>query len=675
MNSALRVTIRILFFFIFSILLHKQNVNAQILDSAESSIMEEMAIENALLPEDTRLEDDEWLQRKETLKKNKINLNTCDANALKQLPLLNEIQIRSFFHYRSTVGSFISIYELQSIPYWDLNTIKKIVPFVDVQTKTVTSNNYRQTLLFRTGWSNNNSIDSAIPSAYWEGSAQRVMIRYTYQNQKWQAGFVAEKDAGEPFKSTLGFDHTSFHAMINKLGPFEKIIVGDYTINAGQGLMQWQNFALGKGAEITNVERAGSALRPYNSSGEFFFYRGIATQWQSPFFTVTAYASQRKLTVTPYEDTLTGKTFFTSINTSGYHRTTLEIEQRNNNTLQSGGFIMQYDNNQFSIGAQALLHNWSMLYQPQKEPYQLPLTGGRRMMNTSVFYDYTWRNYHLFGEASVDKEFNHAILQGALISVDKKVDISLVYRNIQPSYQAIFTNAFITSTNVQNENGLYIGLQIKPITSIRIVAFADRIMYPWLRYQVDAPSNAQDYFIQVEYKPRKTLEWMMRYRKTDNMKNGIIDDKTRLTQIQQDQWRCQLSMDGNLISFLVRCDINQFNQEGNATQTGMSTFFNASLHFPHKPWTLQTQLGYYDIDSYVNRIYSFEQDVLYKNTLTGLWGVGWRFYVNGKYSLNKHITLFAKIGSTQQSTKDDKNPFFRQYKNMLEYTAQAVFSF
>lgn len=675
MSYELRIVYKLILFMLFFVLFSKQNAMAQVLDSIPSSTTEERAVEDALLQADARMDDDEWVQRKENLKKNKINLNTCDANLLRQLPLLNEIQIHSFLQYRLSIGSLISIYELQAVPYWDVNTIKKILPFVDIQTKIIVNNNYRQTLLLRTGWSNNNLIDSSISSTYWQGNAQRAMIRYIYQQQKWQAGFLVEKDAGEPFKGTLGFDHLSFHAMVNKLGPFEKIIIGDYTINAGQGLMQWQNFALGKGAEVMGIERTGLTLRPYNSSGEFFYYTGIATQWHSRFVTVTAYASQRKLTVTPYEDTITGKSFFTSINTSGYHRTALELARRNNNTLQSGGAIVQYENNQFSIGIQAVLHGWSMLYKPREEPYQFPLSGGKYMMNTSLFYNYTWRNYHLFGEAAIDKDFNHAILQGVLISVDKKVDISLLYRNIQPGYQAIFTNAFIASTNVQNENGLYIGLQIKPIAKIRISAFADIITYPWLRYQVDAPSNASDYFVQLEYKPKKTIEWIMRFRKSFAIKNGNIDGPLPLTEVQQDQLRFQVSIDGDPVSYALRFDVNQFKQEGNNTETGMSAFFNASLHFPHKPWSLQTRLGYFDIDSYNNRIFAFEQDVLYKNTLTSVWGAGWRFYVNGKYSLNKHIVLFAKIGSTQQATKNDKNPFLMIYKNIVEYTAQVLFSF
>ena len=664
--------------FILLILCCATNTIAQTKDSIRSSVIEESVLEDALQQEDSRMNDDEWLQRREMLKKNKINLNKCDATVLKQSTLLNDLQIKSFLQYRTTMGKLISIYELQAIPYFDIRTIKKILPFISIE-EIQTQNEikkYHHTLLLRTGWSNNNDvIDATTPSTQWLGSAQRAMIRYTYQQKNWQAGFVVEKDAGEKFTGPTGFDHTSFYASLKKIGSFENVIIGDYTINAGQGLMQWQNFALGKGAEIMSIKRTGATLRPYNSSGEFFYYRGIATQWHHRFITITAFASQRKLSVTSYTDTLTGKTFFSSINTSGYHRTALELERKNNNTLQSSGAIIQYENDHFSMGVQAVSHGWSMLYQPRTEPYQYVLTGGRHMVNVGMFYDYTWRNYHLFGEYVIDKQFNHAILQGALISVNKFVDISLLYRNIQPSYQAIFTNAFIASTNAQNEKGIYAGIQITPNKALRISAFVDMVTYPWLRYQIDAPSTASDYFIQLEYKPSKTLEWLFRFRTNNNIQNGNVDEEQPLVNIKRDQIRCQVSVDNAPISFSMRIDANRYTPENAISQTGISSFFNVSLRFPQKPWSAQIRLGYFDTDSYDTRLFAFENDVLFKNTLSTVWGTGWRFYINGKYNVNKHITLFSKIGSTQRATVNDKNPSLKEYQTFLEYTLQAMVSF
>ena len=49
-----------------------------------------------------------------------LNINQASENDLRELYLLNEIQINDFVQHRNTFGSFLSIYELQSLPSWDM---------------------------------------------------------------------------------------------------------------------------------------------------------------------------------------------------------------------------------------------------------------------------------------------------------------------------------------------------------------------------------------------------------------------------------------------------------------------------------------------------------------------------------------------------------------------------
>src|SRR5205809_2296597 len=74
--------------------------------------------------------DDSYWQQSEHLKKHPLNLNAADANELKELISLTDLQIDNFISYRNLFGSLISIYELQAIPSWDIVTIKKILPYV-----------------------------------------------------------------------------------------------------------------------------------------------------------------------------------------------------------------------------------------------------------------------------------------------------------------------------------------------------------------------------------------------------------------------------------------------------------------------------------------------------------------------------------------------------------------
>ncbi len=68
---------------------------------------------------------------------------------------------------------------------------------------------------------------------------------------------------------------------------------------------------------------------------------------------------------------------------------------------------------------------------------------------------------HVFGEAAIDKNRSKAFIGGLLASLDKTVDASVVYRNIEKSYQALYGNAFTESTYPTNEKGLFSDLSIK----------------------------------------------------------------------------------------------------------------------------------------------------------------------------------------------------------------------
>jgi DNA uptake protein ComE-like DNA-binding protein len=55
-----------------------------------------------------------------------LNLNSALAEELEELNLLSSVQINDLLLHRKAYGKFISIYELQSLEYWDLQTIQLV---------------------------------------------------------------------------------------------------------------------------------------------------------------------------------------------------------------------------------------------------------------------------------------------------------------------------------------------------------------------------------------------------------------------------------------------------------------------------------------------------------------------------------------------------------------------
>ena len=83
----------------------------------------ELEIENGINTDDPTIQNpnDQPLQDRMSL----FNINKINEPELFSLRLLTPIQINQFLLYRKTMGPFINLLELQAIPYWDTQTIKK----------------------------------------------------------------------------------------------------------------------------------------------------------------------------------------------------------------------------------------------------------------------------------------------------------------------------------------------------------------------------------------------------------------------------------------------------------------------------------------------------------------------------------------------------------------------
>lgn len=308
----------------------------------EIPVNTEQQLENLTDADQAETEDDSYLQQLEYFRKNPLNLNTADVNELRDLRILTDLQIENLISYRRLFGKLISIYELQAVPAWDINTIKKLLPFItvtaDVTLTEQLSSRFKDgehSLLFRVSQvlEKAKGFDDGYTGTKYLGSPQRLFFRYryTYKNLL-QYGVVADKDAGEQFfkgAQRNGFDFYSFHLFAKKIGVIQSLAIGDFTVNMGQGLIQWQSLAFKKSAEVMGVKRQSPVLRPYNSAGEFYFHRGAGITIKKGRLEATVFASLRKLSANFAADTVNNEDFVSSLLNSGYHRTAGENEDRN----------------------------------------------------------------------------------------------------------------------------------------------------------------------------------------------------------------------------------------------------------------------------------------------------------------------------------------------------------
>jgi hypothetical protein len=611
--------------------------------------------------EDIETEDDSYLQLLRQLLKNPVNINEADADELRELRLLSPIQIQQFLSYRTLVGKLIDMYELQAIPGWDVQTIRKIKPYITVSlqanvlTAVINRFNHREhSLLIRTSQilekSKGYLLDSSVATNFYPGSPQRLLLRYkyTYKNLL-QFGVVAEKDAGEQFfkgSQKQGFDFYSFHLFIRKAGIIRLLAVGDFSVNMGQGLTQWQSLAFKKNAEITNTKREGDILRPYNSAAEINFHRGLGISLGKGRWRLTAFSSYRKIDANFVSDTLQSQDdFVSSFQTSGYHRTKSETDDKGVQQQLAFGGNLSYRNKKFHFGVNGIYYRFKFPLIKSADPYNAYALSGKNFGNYSFDYSYTFKNIHFFGEAAFTSSFSKAFVNGIIASVSSVADLSLLYRNISRSYQSLYTSAFTESTYPTNERGFYAGLSIRPAMFFRIDMYADVYKFPWLKYRVDAPSNGSDYLFQLTYKPNRQLEIYSRFRfesKAINVNPGNLQISSVMQQPRKN-WRTQVSYRVNSkIVIRNRTEIVWFDKKGMSAEQGFLSFFDFLYKPPLKPLSANLRLQYFETDGYNSRLYAYENDVLYSYSVPVYYDKGFRYYININYDFGKKLSAWVR---------------------------------
>jgi hypothetical protein len=218
-------------------------------------------------------------------RKHPINLNHTSPEELKTLVFLSPLQISNFFSYIKENGQFVDVLELQSIDAFDVKTVQNLLPFVSLTNITEYQNlsfknifklgendlmmRFAQTLQKQRGFTD-------LPGSRYLGSPERFQTRYRYNfNNILSAAITLDKDAGEKFVGKP-FDFFSGNIALFKLGRLKKLVLGDYTLQFGQGLTLWSGFSFGKGPDVTSVAKKDLGLRPYNSTNEYSFFRGAS---------------------------------------------------------------------------------------------------------------------------------------------------------------------------------------------------------------------------------------------------------------------------------------------------------------------------------------------------------------------------------------------------------------
>jgi len=640
----------------------------QVLDSVDF----ENVIESLLPQQEYDIEYNDLYDRLFSLYSSPVNLNTVSRADLQSLYFLTEEQITGLLDYRNEYGKFRTFYELTTIDGFDRNVIEKLMAFARIEDSERESFanalkhpvshqiflRYQTVIEKKKGYTSPDTLSEGRITSRYAGDPGRLYARYLFAKpDRYSFGFTVEKDPGEKLvwdRSTkrFGMDYYSFHAMVENVWVFDKIIVGDFSLDFGQGLVFGTGIRVGKGTEpVSTVRRNGVGLKPYRSVYESKDFSGVATSINRGIMSLTVFYSdvRRDARIQSVTNNDYSTSQFTSyISSVGLHRTPSEIDSKHRISERSAGGNLNVDilNKKLEIGLNSIYSEYDKSIVPGEDTYKLFQFRGRSNINSSIYVNYHLKKAHLFSEMAFSQDGGFARSAGVILNVSSYVQAAIHYRNYDMNYYSFTGNAFGENSIIGNEKGIFWGLNIKPINKLLFTTYFDYFNFPWLKYQVDAPSDGVDFLASFNYETSAKSNLRIIYRDKTKSQNiatdaSIVDIQAkRISRVMIDfNYRINSSIE---MRTWVQSLLAKF---GNNRKTGF--FIAQDLVGKLGDWSLSGRFAIFDADDYDSRVYTYERDVLYVYSVPSFYNSGVRYYLLLRYDMSKHLSFWIRYAQTR----------------------------
>ncbi len=603
---------------------------------------------------------------------NPINLNQTTFDELAKLLILTDNQIYGILNYRQKYGELLTIYELSAIEELDDETIEMILPFVSVKKTEISKFDinkaisygkhdiflrYQRVLQTKAGYLDYpDSVLAQSPNKKYTGSPDKLYARYRYtykNNLSW--GITAEKDAGEEFfkgSNKQGFDFYSAHLMLSNVGVFQKVVVGDFQANFGQGLTMWSGFNMSKTPNVLNVKRYAKGLKPYTSVNETNFLRGAGVTLQHQFKSkhrvdFTLFGSQKRIDANlNLADTIFGGTSesVSSFQTTGLHRTLGEIEDEKVVKESIFGGAVHFTSQSFKVGLVAVSTTYNHPLQVSSQTYNKFNFTGTSNFSAGLNYSYYKGKASFFGETTLSKNNSIATLNGITWHADPKLDVVFLHRYIDKKNQSLYARPFGGATS--NENGLYIGARAKISKHLNISAYYDQFTNAWLKWLSDGPSYGRDILVQADYKINYHSSFYIRLKNKVTQRNSKDDVEGIKPQVFLRKTNLRFHYTQKISSQITlksRIELIRFSYDKNVSK-GIMMYQDLSYNFKTIPLKIVGRYAIFDTDNYDTRIYAYENDLLYVFSIPSYFYKGIRTYLMAKYEIGQNIDIWLRWG-------------------------------
>jgi hypothetical protein len=626
------------------------------------------AIEKIIESQTQDAEDSRLLDILKNLESNPVNLNTATQIDLERIPYINAVISKRIIDYRRKINNFKSISELKYIDGIDKDLYNNIKRFVIVKgskfdfKRDNIGNVYNASpstmfrnfsFQMRNRFTNDLQLSKGYIDTNYLGSKPKIYNRFRLQfkpgNYSIDAGFLSEKDAGEP----KFFDYISGYIQFKSNTFLEKAILGDYTLEFGEGISLWSSLAFSKGSDaVMSVKKSASEIDAYTSVNEVQYYRGASAKFKYS----TSYGSYSLFGFYSYN------TFDATVDSSqnelstyyvdGYHRTQSEINRKDASKEKLFGGRLLFENPWSKFGITYYKSNFDKSFKQD----DVNDFSGDKSEALGFDYDIVIKNLNLFGEWA--RSYNKAIggvsgLKILLFSKSFVTDLAFLVRYYPADFMMIHSYGFGEKSDIsKNEFGIYSGITIKVPGLVRLDAYYDQYKFPYKSYYVPVPAAGNDLLVYSEWKLSNTIKLFTKF-KSEN-KEDVIDaldeygkDIKKIYTRSQKNYRFQFDYDVSK-TFRIRSRVEYCFVDYMAnrpSEKGLIIFSDFRIR-PFKDISIDGRFIVFQTDSYDSRIYEYENELEGVVSNQGLYDKGYRWYFMIKYKPFNFVELSARYSET-----------------------------
>ncbi len=501
-------------------------------------------------------------------------------------------------------------------------------------------------------------------------SPVKFYTRYRfYSVGRLSAGLVLETDPGEalPFqKNQAWIDFVAGHIAIENLGILKQLIIGDYRILWGNGLWSWTGFGIGKGVPVCNLIPHASILKPYTSSNEYSFYRGLSARFQFKSAQFIPFLSHRNFDASV--DTI-GENRFQSIRQDGIHNSAGTLARKKQLQASMAGIVFKYGKRSWEIGT---LIQGSFLSANRQNLasnfYQSRDWTGSWIGTISQTFKIYGKHSSFFSELVFLNNGAHSFSASLSWKAAPQIEIATAIRSASTNYFSFFPNGPFADSKGRNEKGIHLAMRFTPIGNLNLQAYADIYTSNWLAYREDRPISNLDFFLQADYVINRTVRISSRFRrkvKMQNLSSALALPEVLSNELTQLRFSCSFPLSASLQSS-SKIEWSWADSRG--------LFISQDLIWK-APQVISLVLRWsiYQIESYNARIYAYEHTPLYMFGLPSFSGIGNRIYTMLKLKIGRNFQSWIKAACTLQ--KSGEAEVFSNMDSLWEFDFQIRFSF